>query len=273
MADPYFNPGNPFDTGRPGEENREVLQRYIDAGRQDELRRMGWDPNAPVHWHDNPASGMNGQSGGGGGGSSLTMNPYYMQAQTAAQAADAADLSGTKGAIQQLLIAFGLVPEGFQDKLGVIDETVKSLIQKNTESGISQYARLQEAKNDVLRGTVAQGAATGSRRSGAQGWRLRRNQLGADRNFSDTLQALLGAIGQHESGYASRAYGRQMSLAQLLASLSASWRPPSSGPRTPPAGPTGPPTVTPQMPANSNFNHASNWTEIPSGRGGRWILD
>jgi hypothetical protein len=54
MATSIYNPGNPFDTGRPGEENTEVLTRYLQQGRRNELLAMGWDPNAPLHAHDNP---------------------------------------------------------------------------------------------------------------------------------------------------------------------------------------------------------------------------
>lgn len=89
MANPYFNPGNPFDTGRSGEENSEQLTRYLQAGRQQELIGMGWDPKAPLKWHDNPASGAlyqgNKSGGGGGGGTGIPGGALIAQAQLAAK--------------------------------------------------------------------------------------------------------------------------------------------------------------------------------------------
>lgn len=172
---------------------------------------------------NNNGAGGPGVGGGGGGSSAMFSNPYYQQAEAATRAAGAADLSGTRGQLQQLLIAFGLVPEGFQDKLGVLDDTIRALIQKNTDTGISQWARMLEAEGDSIKSIVNSAATSGQRRSGAYGYRLRRNSLNNNRNRSDVLSALLGKIGSEESGFAQREFGRNMSLTQLLASLFAGW--------------------------------------------------
>jgi hypothetical protein len=101
------------------------------------------------------ARGGGSAPGGAGGGSALFGNPYYGQYQSAVQAEGAADLADTKAAIQQLLVQFGYIPGDYQDKLGSLDDTIRQLIAKNTESGISQYARMLEAKGDSLRETTS----------------------------------------------------------------------------------------------------------------------
>jgi hypothetical protein len=174
------------------------------------------------------ARGGGSAPGGAGGGSALFGNPYYGQYQSAVQAEGAADLADTKAAIQQLLVQFGYIPGDYQDKLGSLDDTIRQLIAKNTESGISQYARMLEAKGDSLRETTSRHGASGLLRSGAKGHRLRRNQLDFDRNLSDQISALLANLNSAQGGYASRDRGRQMSLAQMLANISSTWRPTSS---------------------------------------------
>lgn len=157
--------------------------------------------------------------------SDLFASPVYQQALAASRAAGTADLAGTRSGIQQLLIDFGLVPQGFQDKLGVLDDTIRSLINKNTESGISQWARLLDVAKDEQRQTVQNTTAAGQRRSGAYGWRLRRGKLADERRRADSLSGLLGTLNSSVSGLASRDYGRQMNLASVLAGLASSWNP------------------------------------------------
>jgi len=186
--------------------------------------------DGPGQWTDGlpGARGGSGPNDGGsfsGGGSDLTASPYYQQYQSQLQAAQAADLSGTKSALQQLLIAFGLVPEGFQDKYGALDDTIKQLIQKNTDTGVSQYARLMESKTDARNAAIANLAKRGLTRSGAKGYALRRGTLDFDRSLSDALSGVLGQANQLQGGYASREMERQGNLASLLAQLSSSWRP------------------------------------------------
>ncbi len=161
--------------------------------------------------------------GGGGGGGDLTASPYYQQYQAQIAAAQAADLANTKSQLQQLLIQFGLVPEGFQDKYGALDDTIKALIQKNTDTGVSQYARLLEQKSDAQRSALQNLAARGLSHSGSKGYALRRGTLDFNRTLSDALSGVLGSANQLQGGYASRQMDRQSGLAQLLAQLAASW--------------------------------------------------
>jgi hypothetical protein len=192
--------------------------------------------NLPDQWTWTPGlpgarggSGPGDMGGGGGDGSSVFGNPYFGQQESIFKAQDAADLSDTKSVIQQLLIQFGLVPGNFQDKYGALDDTIRKLIEQNTTSGISQYARMLEGKGDVLRETIGGLGSKGLLRSGAKGHKLRRNQLDFDRSFSDALQAVLSNANSIQSGYANRAFGRQMSLSQMLASIMSQYRPMSSG--------------------------------------------
>lgn len=188
--------------------------------------------NLPDQWTWTPGlPGARGGTGpGGGGGSSggtgdLTASPYYQQYQSQIQAAQAADLSSMKSQLQQLLIQFGLVPEGFQDKYGALDDTIRQLIQKNTDTGVSQYARLLESKADAQRNAIQNLAARGLSRSGAKGYALRRGGLDFNRAQSDALSQVLGSANSLQSGYASREMDRQNGLANLLAQLASSYRP------------------------------------------------
>jgi hypothetical protein len=176
-------------------------------------------------WTDGlPGARGGGAPGGGGGGGGGSSNPYYQQYQASIQAAQAADMADTKSQLQQLLIQFGLVPEGFQDKMGALDETIRQLIAKNTESGISQYARLLEGKGDAQRETLGQLGSKGLLRSGARGKALRKGDLNFERTFADSIAAVMGNANSLQSGYAGREMGRQNSLAQYLAQIMGSMR-------------------------------------------------
>lgn len=246
--------------------------RYDARGLQQIGRRTWIDDVGYTYTGDDPSSVLSNNrpnptpsSGGGGvGGSDIFGNPFFQQYQSSINAAQAADLADTKAAIQQLLIQFGMVPGNFDDKLGALDETIRELIRQNTESGISQYARMLEGKEDAQREAISGLASRGLLRSGAKGYRLRRNATTFDRSLSDSIASLLGGVNQAQSGYAGREFQRQQSLSQLLASLMAAWRPSiPSGPAVPP-----PPTIsTPpsfSAPAYQNSSYATGQLQ-PSG--------
>ena len=173
--------------------------------------RGGWGPGGPP--------------GGGGGGGGAGGGAFYEQLKSMLQAQGAGDLANTQAAIRKALIGFGLDPTAisgtglkFEDKLGAVDDVTKSLIAKNTESGISYYARLMEQKKDNLRALIANLSKTGMRRSGAKGAKLRKGQLDFDRLFQDSLSELLGQVGNAYQGYAGNEQNRQMQLLQALQS-------------------------------------------------------
>lgn len=162
--------------------------------------------------------GVAGSSNGTGNDlySAAVNSPWYQQAAAATTAAEAADAASRKSNIQQLLIRFGLVPEGFTDKYGDVDQTTKDLAAANTTSGISAYARLQQAFQDAQRDSSRRLAARGLRRSGTRGYQMRRNQLGYDQGKADAISKVLGTANSVYSQYGQNAYQRQMSLLSAL---------------------------------------------------------
>lgn len=171
-----------------------------------------------------PSGGGGGAGTGatGGAAGTLASSPYYQQVLAATNSAATADAAARRSAIQQALISFGLVPEGFQDKYGDIDALTRDLAEKNTTSGLSTRARLLEARSDAIKRFSRGLSARGLRRSGAKGYGLRRRQLDFDRNYSDALGKLLGYTGGLYNQFASNEYQRQLGLANALAYASQS---------------------------------------------------
>ena len=208
--------------------------------------------DGPGQWTDGLPGARGGTGPGGGGGDGFgtagASNPFVGQLQSLLNSQSAADLSSTKAAIQQALISFGLVPEGFQDPLGAVDELTRKLAGQNTESGISTYARMLEQRQDGIRDAMRRLTGRGLRRSGARGYALRRNQLGFDRSFQDTLQSLLNATGSAYKSYASNEFQRQMQILQAMMNSRSMFAPtPAPTPSAPapqaapsPAAPSGP---------------------------------
>ena len=210
----YYNPGNLWDTGRPGESNREM-----NNGQGGSLPGWDYDRGAPMEGAVLGPDGFYVLEGGGGGagGGALTGSPYYQQVLAAVNAGAAADAAARRTSIQQAMIGFGLVPEGFSDKYGDIDALTRSLAEKNTLTGISTRARLLQARADAIRMFSRSLAARGLRRSGAKGFGLRRRQLLFDQGYSDALTRLLGYTGNLYSQFGQNEYQRQLALAQALA--------------------------------------------------------
>ena len=143
-------------------------------------------------------------------------SPWYQQGAAASTAASAADRASGRSAIQQMLIQFGIIPEGFNDQFGAIDGTIRGLADANTKSGISAYARMRQSLGDANRDASRRLAARGLRRSGARGYRLRRNQLGFDQGYADSVSKLLGNAQGVYSNFANNEYTRAMNLSGLL---------------------------------------------------------
>lgn len=250
----YMGPGGPINTGgggglakpvaNPGT-NGSNMRYYVGPGSG--LQRLPngdwtdgqytYDPNGLSRDRpDAPVAGLppanesesydvyTGQvKGGGGGGAGGGLvgaggGPYVEQMRAMLKAQGTADLANTQAAIRKALIGFGIVPEGYEDKLGVLDDVTKSLIAKNQESGISYYARLLDQKKDNLRSLLGRLSNTGMRRSGTRGRKLRQGQLEFDRLFQDSLSELLGQVGNLYQGYAGNEQNRQMQLLQAMQS-------------------------------------------------------
>lgn len=164
-------------------------------------------------WAQNPGGPGSGGPGGPGG-SNILSNPYYQQVLAAINGAGASDAASRRTGIQQALIAFGLVPENFNDKYGDVDALTRSLADKNTTSGLSTRARLLQSFSDTNRTDLRNLNARGLRRSGTRGYKLRRNQLAFDQQNTDALGQLLGYSGSLYSQFAQNEYQRALQLAE-----------------------------------------------------------
>ena len=134
-------------------------------------------------------------SSGGSSNFDATTHPYYRQVKSILDAMSVAERANFRNQIQGILISFGLVPGNFVDKFGALDDVTKQLIQKNTDTKISRWARMLEGLQLQNTDLVNRLTAQGLRRSGARGAGLRRNQLGFDRESSDAIGSLLGTSG------------------------------------------------------------------------------
>jgi hypothetical protein len=186
-----------------------------------EGRPLGSNNPGQWEWTDGLPGARGGNSpnsmgGGGGGGGGMSPDAYFNQLKSMLQAQKQAEEASTKGMLQKLLIGFGMVPEGFEDKLGVLDDLTKNLIAQNTGSGISQYARMLEAKGDNTKALIGRLSHTGLRRSGTKGAKLRKGQLDYDRLLSDSLQEVLNSISGAYGNMANNEQARQMQLLQAL---------------------------------------------------------
>lgn len=160
--------------------------------------------------------GMSPGSGGGGGGGGGSMDPWYNQFASLVKAQGAADLTNTRAAIQKALIGFGYLPGNYDDKLNAVDDVTKDLVKKNTESGISYYARMMDQKRDSLQNLIRRMSSSGLRRSGAKGAKMRKHQLDFDRQWQDSLSEILGQLGSAYNQYATNEGNRQMQLLQAM---------------------------------------------------------
>lgn len=175
-----------------------------------------WTPGLPGARGGDSQYSMGGYEGGGG----AALDPYTAQLKAMLDSQSAAGAADTRSAIQQALIGFGLVPQGYRDEMGALDDTTRALIQKNTDTGISGYARLLEGKQDAERNLINSLGAKGLRRSGAKGYMQRRGQLNFDRQSQDAISALLANVGGLKRSFADAEQQRKMQLMQALFSQS-----------------------------------------------------
>jgi len=162
---------------------------FNDPAYQAMIRRaLGMDPNAGA-----PGAGM----------TPADQSAYYTNLAhgTAPYVQGSADLraqgeaSGASAAerIRQQLIDFGIIPEGFQDKYGWVNDETRQLAAANTASGVSTFARLQKAYADAARRSKRALAARGMLRSGELGYQQQEQGLLHRQNLADATGKLLGA--------------------------------------------------------------------------------
>lgn len=180
----------------------------------------GYQGGANVQMMEFGGPGGGGVYGGGGGnGFNPGANPYYQQMKSLLDAQNVGDAASMRDSIRQMLIAMGVVPEGFKDQMGVINDPTLELIKKNTQAGLSTQAQLDEQKLMGIKNAINRLSARGLRRSGARGHALRKNQLAYDRNRSDVMSRLMQQIGGMYQGYNSNVYGRQAQLINMAMQL------------------------------------------------------
>lgn len=159
-----------------------------------------------------------------------TSDPYYQMIASQTDAARQADAANRRANIRNSLIAFGMVPQGYGDKYGDIDQATRDAIQKNTDTGISTYARLLGARQEANTALMNRIGARGLFRSGAKGHGLRKNQLEYDRSLADSLAQLMQNVNGFNSSYANNELARQNALASALAQAYQNYVPPSTDP-------------------------------------------
>lgn len=226
----------------------------LTPAQQDEQRRLygGGYPKPPSSgvWYPwgypgngtTPPPGAGGSSGyggsgptspwinGGGGGSGYSMpsfgdlvngDPWFGQYKADLMAQSVADKASRDAAIQQRLIRWGEVPEGFgipglnnKDLVGILTPEVRTLADQNTSSGMSVKARLAQMNDDNLRNIKNVLAARGGLQSGETGYQLGRADQDYNRGVYDQKNALLDALSGIQGSYAAAEQARQQALFQ-----------------------------------------------------------
>lgn len=223
----YYNPGNPYDTGYHGQQNRES-----NGGRGGKL--AGWDYDHARPMDPNAGLGADGLynnlggSGGGGGGSVIPGAGTYLADQAAAEKAyqDAITQLMSTRRSEQFLTGFydapvqkAVMPTGLthgqQTKWKAAhqyDPTVGGAWSVDPNSTVGQYQQLLGQEGSDLDANIANNQAHGFFGAGLgnQGERALRFQQ-ASQNFGFQNQ-----IGKYESDYQK---GRQDALAARQAAM------------------------------------------------------
>ena len=171
-------------------------------------------------------SGTAGSSGGGfpqsGGGGVpgtpappnidqiLANNPFYQATKGQLTAQGIADKASRDAAMRRAVIEFGFIPDLAPGALDpatlkalshVVDPTTRELARKNTEAGLSIWARLQDALSQTQKRVVDSLGARGMFRSGETGYGLGRAQLQADQERSDAMMRTLDYLAGVQSAF------------------------------------------------------------------------
>jgi len=132
-----------------------------------------------------------------------------------------ADAAQRDAAIRRVLISYGQAPDlaGFSGEAqgvlgGVLDQTTRDLISKNTAEGTSISARIQQAHDIAQRDIPANLATTGALHSGQTGYALGREALQNKQTNFDTLSEAIGNVESSVGGFAANERARQRQLAE-----------------------------------------------------------
>lgn len=176
----------------------------------------------------------------------ITSDPAYIQGTQNIRADVNAQGVNSADAVRRLLIQYGMVPQGFQDPYGWVDEQTKQLAGQNTEAGLSTFARLKRAYEMATKQGSRGLAARNMLPSGAQTQMRGENDLLYRQQQSDAINQMLEQANQSRSGYVDalrQAEIARQGLATDAAGRASQYAMPGAPPRRPPAGIPKPNTV------------------------------
>ena len=222
----YYNPYNPYDTGRSGEANSE-----LNGGQNATLQGWNYDLGSP---YSNTPLGDNGLynseaggPGGGGGGALGGFGPEYDQLMADLKAQSVSDKASRDAAIKRSFINFGLgnfdlskaaATTGVGDLASVLDPQTLELAKNNK---FSIQARLDQALKDQQGQTRVALRQRGGVRSGESGYLAQKSQTAYDTDVYDSSQKLLDYLSGAQAGFAQAERERQMQAWQAALAAAA----------------------------------------------------
>ena len=184
-------------------------------------------PPAPTR----STQGSSGRYGGVDWKSILANDPFQRQLEADLSAESASDSANRKVAIDKALAQFGMVPDFLSQagSLGLnpdtlkflqsdVDQSTRDLANKNTQEGLSIYARLQKQNQDNIRNIKRALAARGMAASGESGHQLGEEALRFKQDMTDNEQKLLDYITGVVSAFTQAERGRTRDKANGLMS-------------------------------------------------------
>lgn len=164
---------------------------------------------------------------GGGWQGSNTSDPYgaalsdplYLQGQADFRASQQASDAARREAIRRYYIEGGFDLQNFNDPYGDINQETKLLGKKNTEAGLSTYARIQKAYVDAIRKMKQNLAARGMLQSGELGFGVQQNELTDRQNLADATSKLMDSFAAARNQYISQQMAAQQNLQGILAQI------------------------------------------------------
>lgn len=168
----------------------------------------------------------------------IQADPAYVQGTQDLRAQGDAYGAQSADAVRRAIIEYGMVPEGYQDPYGWVNDETRQLAAKNTAAGLSRFAQLQRAYQTAVKQGRRALAARGMLQSGALTQTLGEADLNNRLNQYNALQGLLDTSNAQRFGYAQNMLGlqqQQTGLARDASTRAAAYAP--SAPAAPAAAP------------------------------------
>lgn len=138
----------------------------------------------------------------------LARNAGFLALQGQYGAEHISDAASRDAALRRALIDFGMAvdpsqlsPDAAEALRGVLDPQTRTLIDKNTASGMSILARLNQNAADTRKNVVDSIAGRQMTRTGETGYGLRRAQMQADQQRYDATKQVLDYIAGVQAGF------------------------------------------------------------------------